>query len=81
MPHVPHIMTFIEQIAEDQEHPDAVVGATCGLIGLVLSRLSVCVLLQFWQLLYSCLFMGVISCVMVIIDIFVALVIIVARVI
>jgi len=37
MPHVPHIMAFIEQIAEDQEHPDAVVGATCGLIGSVLS--------------------------------------------
>jgi len=33
MPHVPHIITFIEQIAADPEHSDAVVGATCGLIG------------------------------------------------
>jgi len=36
MPHVPHIIAFIEQIAADPEHSDAVVGATCGLIGLVL---------------------------------------------
>jgi len=36
MPHVPHIITFIEQIAADPEHSDAVVGATCGLIGFVL---------------------------------------------
>jgi len=38
MPHVPHIMTFIEQVAVDPEHSDVVVGATCGLIGSVLSR-------------------------------------------
>jgi len=44
MPHVPHIMAFIEQIAEDQEHPDAVVGATCGLIGSVLSLMNTNVL-------------------------------------
>jgi len=37
MPHVPHIITFIEQIAADPEHSDAVVGATCGLIGFVLA--------------------------------------------
>jgi len=36
MPHVPHIITFVEQIAADPEHSDAVVGATCGLIGFVL---------------------------------------------
>ena len=35
MPHVPHIISFIEQIAVDPDHSDAVVGATCGLIGLV----------------------------------------------
>jgi len=34
-PHVPHMMAFIEQIAADPEHSDAVVGATCGLIGSV----------------------------------------------
>jgi hypothetical protein len=33
--HVPHIMHFIDQIAADPEHSDAVVGASCGLIGLV----------------------------------------------
>jgi len=43
MPHVPHIMTFIEDIAADQEHSDAVVGATCGLIGFVLLSLCSCV--------------------------------------
>jgi importin subunit beta-1 len=32
-PHVPHMMIFVEQIALDPEHSDAVVGATCGLIG------------------------------------------------
>jgi len=32
-PHVPHIMIFIDQIAADPEHSDAVVGASCGLIG------------------------------------------------
>ena len=31
--HVPHIMQFIESIALDEEHSDAVVGASCGLIG------------------------------------------------
>jgi len=36
MPHVPHILTFIEQIAADTEPSDAVIGATCGLIGFVL---------------------------------------------
>jgi len=44
MPHVPHIMTFIEDIAADQEHSDAVVGATCGLIGFVPLSLCSCVL-------------------------------------
>jgi len=50
MPHVPHIMTFIEQIAEDQEHPDAVVGATCGLIGLVESVDVTILLYTFYSL-------------------------------
>jgi len=39
MPHVPHVITFIEQIAADPEHSDAVVGATCGLIGFVIAFL------------------------------------------
>ena len=32
-PHVMHMMTFIEQIATDDEHTDAVLSASCGLIG------------------------------------------------
>lgn len=32
-PHVQHIMKFIEIIARDDESGDAVVGASCGLIG------------------------------------------------
>ena len=31
--HVPHVMTFIEQIACDDEHSDTVLSAGCGLIG------------------------------------------------
>jgi len=32
-PHVPHMMLFVDSIAIDNEASDAVIGATCGLIG------------------------------------------------
>jgi hypothetical protein len=31
--HVPHMMAFIEQISNDDEHTDSVLSASCGLIG------------------------------------------------
>ena len=34
-PHVPHILSYIERIANDEDHTDSVIAATCGLLGYV----------------------------------------------